>query len=94
MTVGSSLKKVAGLTHGLAEVRGLALGAGKLGILLQSFDFILPANWLKGYIMTWLSAGWIAERSSGLSFMKMRGIVTAKSVVERTMPAMPAGLSP
>ena len=26
--------------------------------------------------------------------MKMRGIATAKSVVERTTPAMPAGVSP
>ena len=48
MTMGSSRKKVAGCTHGLAEVDGFSFGAGTLGTLLQSLVFIFPSNWPNG----------------------------------------------
>jgi NAD(P)-dependent dehydrogenase (short-subunit alcohol dehydrogenase family) len=47
-----------------------------------------------GLIMTWLIKGWIALRSSAVSFWKRRGLTIPNSVEERRTAVMPAGTSP
>ena len=72
----------------------LFLWHGENGELAPIFGFHLPVELAERVELDLAQRGLDGSLILRSVVMKMRGMVTAKSVDERTTPAMPAGVSP